>query len=98
MSSDVGAVVVSTERISVALADAFTHITDPEEREALLSVARLEVARRRRRAAAEAPTKRCPKCSTTKPVTSFGASYTRYDGLQGYCRDCRSKKKRKEVS
>lgn len=81
----------------MALEDAFAHITDPEEREAALSIARVEIARRRRRAA-EAPSKHCPKCQRTKPATSFGASYTRYDGLQGYCRECRSRKKRKEAS
>ncbi len=82
----------------MALEDVFAHVTDPEERDALISVARLEVARRRRRAAAEPETKHCPKCHTEKPVTAFGASYTRYDGLQGHCRECRSRKKRKEVT
>lgn len=83
----------------MALEDAFNRITDPEEREAALSIARVEIARRRRRAAlSDLPTKRCPKCQTTKPITGFGASYTRYDGLQGHCRDCRSRKKRKEAS
>ena len=83
----------------MALEDVFAHVTDPEEREALISVARLEVARRRRRAAAsDVPTKTCPKCHTEKPATAFGISRTRYDGLQGHCRECRSRKKRKEVT
>lgn len=81
----------------MALEDAFAHITDPEERELALSIARVEVARRRRRAAA-VPMKWCPKCKTERPTTAFGASYTRYDGLQGHCRLCRSRKKRKEVT
>ena len=77
----------------MALEDAFQHITDPEEREALVSVARLEIARRRRRAVTEAEQiKRCPRCSTEKPRSAFGASTTRYDGLQGWCRECRSRK------
>ncbi len=82
----------------MALEDAFQHIQDPEEREAALSIARVEIARRRRRAAADLPTKWCPRCHTHKPTTAFGASYTRYDGLQGHCRACRSRKKRKEVT
>lgn len=83
----------------MALEDAFAHIPDPEDREAAISIARVEMARRRRRAAAELErTKFCPKCKLTKPVTAFGASYTRYDGLQGHCRSCRSRKKRKEVT
>ena len=88
-----GAVFVLTERITVALEDAFQHIADPEEREALIAVARLEIARRRRRATQE-PTKRCPSCDTTKPASAFGVSRTRYDGLQGWCRVCRSAKAR----
>lgn len=82
----------------MALEDALSHITDPEEREAMLSVLRLEVARRRRRArildqlneAAQAETtKRCPGCATTKPVTAFGKNAARPDGLQSLCRACR---------
>ncbi len=77
----------------MALEDAFQSITDPEEREALISVARLEIARRRRRAEAQAEQlKRCPRCDTTKTRSSFGVSATRYDGLQGWCRSCRSRK------
>jgi len=77
----------------VALEDAFRHITDPEERAALISVARLEVARRRRRSETEAEQlKRCPRCAKEKPRSAFGASVTRYDGLQGWCRECRSRR------
>ncbi len=77
----------------MALEDAFQHITDPEERAALISVALLEIARRRRRADVQAgKPKRCPRCSTAKPRSEFGASTTRYDGLQGWCRECRSRK------
>lgn len=77
----------------MALEDAFQHITDQEEREALISIARLEVARRRRRAVTEGERgKHCPRCSTEKPRSDFGVSATRYDGLQGFCRPCRSRR------
>ncbi len=77
----------------MALEDAFQHITDPEERDARISGARLEIARRRRRAEAQAEQlKRCPRCAEDKPRSAFGASTTRYDGLQGWCRSCRSRK------
>lgn len=32
--------------------------------------------------------KHCPKCSTTKPVSSFHNNRSRYDGLGGHCKDC----------
>ena len=76
----------------MALEDAFRHIEDPEEREALVSVLRLEVARRRRRATADGRVKRCPSCGETKHAADFGISSTRYDGLQGWCRVCRAAK------
>ncbi len=84
-------------------AHALSHITDPDEREAMLSVIRVEVARRRRRvallaqlneAAAEPEppaSKRCPRCATVKPSSEFGISRTRPDGLQGYCKVCRDR-------
>lgn len=82
----------------MALEDALSHITDPDEREAMLSILRVEVDRRRRRAALLAAlnvqaaleaTKRCPSCETTKPVSAFGKNAARPDGLQSQCRPCR---------
>jgi hypothetical protein len=35
------------------------------------------------------PTKFCPKCSQTLPTTSFFKNKGRYDGLQGYCKNCK---------
>ncbi len=73
-----------------------------EDREAALNLLRLQLARRRRRAAVrpddapqtpppltERTEKRCPRCDTVKPVTAFGVSRTRPDGRQGFCRLCR---------
>lgn len=32
--------------------------------------------------------KRCPKCDTIKPLDTFGANRTAYDGKQPYCKPC----------
>lgn len=34
-------------------------------------------------------TKLCPKCNKTLPTTSFFKNKSRYDGLQGYCKQCK---------
>jgi hypothetical protein len=36
----------------------------------------------------EHPTKRCPKCDTTKPVSEFGISRSMADGRTNNCRQC----------
>jgi hypothetical protein len=44
-------------------------------------------------------TKRCPKCSETKPVDAFGKNRSMKDGLQGWCKACtatNAKKYRKD--
>ena len=38
--------------------------------------------------------KRCSSCHETKPASAFTASYTRPDGLQGYCRACDAARRR----
>ena len=40
------------------------------------------------------PTKRCPKCEQTLPTTSFFKNKSRYDGLQGYCKQCKIQRDR----
>ncbi len=35
--------------------------------------------------------KRCPKCNTQKPLTAFHKSKLRKDGLQCYCKYCRTR-------
>lgn len=35
------------------------------------------------------PTKHCPKCEQTLSVASFFKNKSRYDGLQGYCKNCK---------
>jgi hypothetical protein len=39
-------------------------------------------------------TKRCSKCQQTLPTTSFFKNKSRYDGLQGYCKECKCKRDR----
>jgi hypothetical protein len=39
-------------------------------------------------------TKYCPKCQTSKPVSEFHKASGRADGLQAYCKQCRSDSKR----
>lgn len=34
--------------------------------------------------------KTCPKCKITKPYSAFAKHKRRYDGLQSYCRACKS--------
>lgn len=34
--------------------------------------------------------KTCPKCQVSKPFAAFGKHKNRADGLQAYCRDCKS--------
>lgn len=36
------------------------------------------------------PTKRCPRCATTKPISAFAAAAHTPDRLQVWCRDCQS--------
>lgn len=76
----------------MALEHLFRHLS-PEDREAALSLLRIQVARRRRRAAVfpriVREEKRCPRCQVTKAATEFGISRSRPDGLQGYCKECR---------
>ncbi len=62
---------------------------DEDDREAALSILRVEIARRRRRAAAIAAlTKFCPACKEKLPTSDFNADASRHDGLRGQCRDC----------
>lgn len=65
----------------------------PEDREAMISLLRTQLARRRRRAVVPPrivrEEKRCPRCGVTKAATEFGVSRSRPDGLQGYCKECR---------
>jgi len=42
-------------------------------------------------------TKKCPKCSKTKPVTEFWKDKHRPDGLNPYCRDCRGPYSRRKL-
>lgn len=66
----------------------FEHLDD-DDREAALSILRVEIARRRRRAAAiKALTKHCPTCDTDLPTSDFASDASRHDGLRGQCRDC----------
>ncbi len=39
-------------------------------------------------------TKRCPRCKTEKVRGEFWNSYTRYDGLEVYCKECKRNKRR----
>ena len=41
-------------------------------------------------------TKICSKCDTEKSLDSFGSNRRTKDGLQHYCRDCRSELKKKD--
>ena len=76
----------------MALEHLFRHLP-PEDREAALSLLRVQISRRRRQAAVVPriirEEKRCPRCQVTKPATEFGISRTRPDGLQGWCKECR---------
>ncbi len=78
--------------------DPFSHLS-PEDRQAALNLLRVQLARRRRRAAEEPATKRCPTCATDLPLTAFAKDCTRHDGLRGQCRECgrlaREEKKKK---
>ncbi len=40
------------------------------------------------------PTKFCSKCNQTLPTTSFFKNKSRYDGLQGYCKECKCQRDR----
>lgn len=66
---------------------------DEDDREAALSILRVEIARRRRRAAAIETVvrteKKCPACATVKAASEFGRNAARADGLQSLCRACR---------
>lgn len=39
-------------------------------------------------------TKFCPKCEQNLPTTSFFKNKSRYDGLQGYCKQCKCQRDR----
>jgi len=45
-------------------------------------------------AAADGSTKRCPKCESSKPVSEFGVSKQRPDGLRGWCKACHNASER----
>lgn len=47
-----------------------------------------------RLAAEAAGLKRCTKCQAAKPPTEYGRQAKTYDGLNTYCKDCRSSMKR----
>lgn len=38
--------------------------------------------------------KYCPECETYKPVEMFSKNSSRYDGLQGQCKECRSARRK----
>ena len=68
--------------------DAVAHYTDPAERYEAANAILHEIARRQRRAALAR--KRCPSCELDRPLADFSANAGRPDGLQGWCRACRS--------
>ena len=38
--------------------------------------------------------KHCPECNTDKPTEAFSQNASRYDGLQGQCKSCRSSRRK----
>ena len=76
----------------------FEHLDD-DEREAALSILRVEIARRRRRASRIAAlTKFCPVCAEQMPVAEFASDATRGDGLDWRCLPCRRKNRSTRVN
>jgi hypothetical protein len=64
----------------------------PEDREVMLSLLRVQMARRRRRGRPSPrmrTEKRCPRCGETKAVADFDRNRARPDGRQVYCKVCR---------
>lgn len=60
---------------------------DPSIAHRVLREARRRVAAAR---AADAQPRDCPRCGRVRTVADFGPNAARPDGLQSWCRDCRS--------
>lgn len=76
-----------------------TIYADPDEADDMASRIRVLVRQRLALATVEAAqTVRCPACATDLPRTAFGALASRPNGLQPYCRPCRSAKARRPAA
>jgi hypothetical protein len=42
--------------------------------------------------------KHCPECNTNKPTEAFSKNSSRYDGLQGQCKLCRSARRKSDYA